>query len=323
MLRHCAVALLTVHHQQPVARACKPVADARVRRLPSKPLPPAPPAPSHRAGTARQQRSSGASATRGWGRGREWRERRRGAPSGGRTPGNSSSTSSRQRLWQCQALYSAAPSGETSRRRRAASAPPANAASACSAALFTGPSRSACRASAAPSVTAPARAATPLSPWRHSTHGGSRARSARPGAGAPPREASPQPRAAAMDPGLAQAARHATTAPPPRHCLYAVHNGMPCLCLHASPRSMPPLHAKRSMSNRRRSRAPARGAVLPAARRGRARAGGAASWCGLPSGTRSRNTVSSGKPNARAARSTTSGPFSGLTPTCAHGAGGR
>jgi len=123
--------------------------------------------------------------------------------------------------------------------------------------------------------------------------------------------------------GLAQAARHATTAPPPRHCLYAVHNGMPCLCLHASPRSMPPLHAKRSMSNRRRSRAPARGAVLPAARRGRARAGGAASWCGLPSGTRSRNTVSSGKPNARAARSTTSGPFSGLTPTCAHGAGGR
>ena len=40
----------------------------------------------------------------------------------------------------------------------------------------------------------------------------------------------------------------------------------------------------------------------------------------LPSGTRSRNTVSSGRPSARAARSTTSGPFSGLTPTwkCGH-----
>jgi len=242
MLRHCAVPLLTVHHQQPVARACKPVADARVRRLPSKPLPPAPPAPLHRAGTARQRRSSGASASRGWGRGREWRERRRGAPSGGRTPGNSSSTSSRQRLWQCQALYSAAPSGETSRRRRAASAPPANAASACSAALFTGPSRSACRASAAPSVTAPARAAPPpvtMAP-QHARRQQSMQRAAR------RRRAGARSLATAAGSGngpLAWRRRRVTLPPHPRRATAFMRSTMACHVCASTPPLAPCLHS--------------------------------------------------------------------------------
>jgi len=65
------------------------------------------------------------------------------SPRGGLQEENSSRTSSKERLCWCQALYSATPSGESSRRSFVWSSASANALSACSEGLLTGESRSA------------------------------------------------------------------------------------------------------------------------------------------------------------------------------------